>query len=374
MRIYIIAGEKSGDQHAAALLAELKKHLPGLTVRAVGGPALQATGAEIGISYEEINFMGVYEVIKNISTIRRKIKEIKQDIAAFKPDATIHVDASSLNLRLAAFVKTKQIPTLYYIAPKVWAWNTDRVYKIKPLFDKLFVILPFEKTFYERYGLKVTYAGNPTYEAVSRYKQENKPSAQPPYVALLAGSRKQEVSGILPTLVNLAQSLPETNFKLAAVSNLAPEVYAQAAKAPNITVVFDQAYNILANAEAAVVVSGTATLETALFKVPQVVIYKTSAFTAFVVGQVIKVPYISLVNLIANRAVVPELIQDDCTPDRIRQELVRIMHGGTGRAEMLSAYNEIAASMGNPHASQTAAQEIATFLLQRCSAANSSSK
>jgi len=361
MKIYIIAAEKSGDQHAGALLKQLRLLSPSLEVRAVGGEDLQEAGADLFLHYQAINFMGVWEVLKNLGTINRKIAAIKADVAAFRPDAIIHVDASSLNMRIAAYAQTLGIQTLYYIAPKIWAWNTGRVHKIQKLFSKIFVIFPFEKKFYAQHNVPASYAGNPTLEAVHHYLQAH-PAERQSYIALLPGSRVQEIRKSLDVYLAVAKRMPERQFRIAALSLLPGELYAEANACPNVELVFDDTYALLASAEAACVVSGTATLETALFGVPQVVCYRTSPLTALVGRMVIKVPFISLVNLVAEKEAVVELIQDDFNPARLQKELEAVLPGGSRREQVLADYSLLRNELGQPIASATAAREIAEYL------------
>ena len=363
MKIYLIAGEKSGDQHAGALLNQLLKIIPDLEARCVGGESLKNAGGTLFLNYSEINFMGISDVVLNIIKIKSRINSIQDDIEVFMPDAIIHIDASSLNMRIAKFAKKLGIKTLYYIAPKIWAWNTKRVYELKKIFSKIFVIFPFEKKFYLSYEVPVSYAGNPSLEAISKYHLVTPKSAlKAQYIALLPGSRPQEVEKTLPIYVELVKRMPSRQFRLAALSVLPINLYAPALTCSNLELIMDSPYDLLSGAEAAVVVSGTATLETALFNVPQVVCYRTSALTAFVGKLVLKIPFISLVNLVAEKEVVTELLQSDFSAKNVEAELLKIVSGGSRRAQMLKDYAAIKESLGHPNASATAAREIADFL------------
>jgi lipid-A-disaccharide synthase len=361
MKIYVIAAERSGDQHAARLVTALRGINSNLYIRAVGGEALKAAGAILYLHYSAINFMGVWEVIKNIPKLNHIMQEIKADITSFAPDLVIHIDASSLNVRLAKHVKDLGIKRVYYIAPKIWAWNTSRVHKIKKLFDKLFVILPFEKEFYARYGIDAVYAGNPTYEAVNTYTSTHNVPNQQGHIALLPGSRPQEIKSTLKTFGEVVDQYPSHTFIVAAVSNVPVHFYERILAKPNVDILWDSSFEVLHGAVAALVVSGTATFETALFNVPQVVCYKTSFLTYHVAKFVIQIPFISLVNLTANREVVKELIQDDFKPEKICSELDLILPGGAKREAQLEDYKHICEMLGATNASTVAAREIAAY-------------
>jgi len=359
-RIYIIAAEKSGDQHAGALINSIKIKYKDCEFRGVGGQCLQERGTVLLFNYQEINFMGIWEVMKNIVLVANRIKEIKKDILEYRPDAIIHVDSSSLNMRIARFALEHKIPRIYYIAPKVWAWNTGRVFEIKKLFDLIFVIFPFEKTFYSKYNVNVVYAGNPTYEAISNYHLINNIKGK--YVALLPGSRIQEIKSVMDKFAELADKIPSINFIVAGISSIGSQPYEKIAQKTNVRIVYDATYSILSQANAAIVVSGTATFETALFNIPQVVVYKTSWLTYFLARLVLRVKYISLVNLVADKQVVKELIQHDFSVENLIIELTAILTNRSVREQILLDYSKLKEALGEPNASDVAADEIGKFL------------
>jgi len=363
MYFYFICAERSGDKHAAALLQELKKIYPNARFRAVGGEFLQKAGANLFINYQEINYMGVWEVLKNARTLLKKIDAIASDIISQKPTVVIHIDASSLNIRIAKRLLAHPFKRVYYIAPKIWAWNTGRVKTIKKLFDKLFVIFPFEVDFYKKHGVVAVYAGNPTWESVAALAG-NEANTEKAYIALLPGSRIQEITTTLPLYTQLAEKHPELSFVIAGISALPPHVYAPASGIGNIDICWDNSFAVLQGATAAAVVSGTATFEAALLNVPQVVVYKTSWLTYWVVKMIIQVPYISLVNLVADKEVVRELIQDAFSLSNLEKELIDILPGAPGRQRVMQGYAAIKETLGPTHASERAAAEIASYLGQ----------
>jgi len=344
MKYYIIAGEKSGDLHASNLIKAIKKKDSEASFRVWGGDMMEEAGAEIVTHYREMAFMGFWEVIKNLPRILGFIKKCKTDILKNKPDVIILVDYAGFNMRIAKFAKKKGFRTFYYISPKIWAWNQGRAKNIKKYVDKTFVILPFEKAFYQKYDYSVDYVGNPLFDAIDNFEkqenfhQKNKLNPNQKIIALLPGSRKQEVLKILPVLLETSKQFTEYQFVIAGVNNLDESLY-QKAKKQNFHIIFNQTYDLLQHAHAAIVTSGTATLETALFEVPQVVAYKTSALTAFLVSQLIKIDYISLVNLIAGKEVVKELLQSNCTTKTLTKELNLILN--QNREQIIKDYKDI---------------------------------
>ena len=330
MKYYLIAGERSGDLHASNLMKALKARDSRIEFRYFGGDYMLEAGGELVVHYQKLAFMGFLEVLMNLRTISKYIRLCKNDIAAWSPDAIILIDYAGFNLKIAKWAKERGIKIYYYISPKVWAWNQSRALKIKAVVDKMFVILPFEVEFYKKYDWVVEYVGNPVVEAVDQYKvnanfrQDNK-LPDKPLIAVLPGSRKQEVKHILPTLVKVFNHFPEHHFCVARVGNLPEEVYSLVTKHENASVVSGQTYDLLANSEAAIVCSGTATLETALWDVPQVVVYKTSWISYWIAKAVIKVKYISLVNLIMGEEVVKELVQGEAKAANIISQLSAIV-------------------------------------------------
>ena len=363
MKLYIVAGERSGDQHAGRLLSELRALRPDITMRGVGGECMQEAGVGLYQHYREISFMGVYEVARKLGTLLSALTNTRNDLVTFAPDAVLLVDFGGFNMRLAKQAKKLGLPVYYYITPKVWAWNTSRVKAINALINLCLVILPFEVDFFAKHGVKSEYVGNPTVDAVASFvpdlvfKIKNR-IGDKPVIAILPGSRKQEIEGILHMMVSVAPAFPSHRFVVAAVSNLPSAYYGQFTRNDTIGIVYDDTFNLLAIAEAALVTSGTATLETALFDVPQVVCYKTTALTALVAWIVMKVKFISLVNLIADREVVRELIQSDFVPANILSELKAVIAGGAKREAVLQGYGELRAKLGSPGGSRIAAERL----------------
>ncbi len=367
MRYYLIAGERSGDMHGANLIKAIKQYDPDGQFRCFGGDAMQQAGAQLVVHYKNLAFMGFVEVLMNLRTISRYMKQCKADLLANRPDALVLIDYAGFNLKIAAFAKKHNIKVYYYISPKVWAWNQKRALKIKRLVDHMYVILPFEKAFYQRYDYTVEYVGNPLLDEVKSHKTNNQFTSRhnlhdKPILALLPGSRRQEVAKILPVMLAAATQLTsQYHVVVAAVNNLDDSFYTEARAAKGVTIITDETYDLLCHAHAAFVTSGTATLETALFKVPQVVCYKTSAITAAIVRVLIRVPYISLVNLIANKLVVAELIQKACNPEALKKAMLHITQG-QGRQQLLNDYEALHAIIGSSQPSDHTARHITRTL------------
>jgi lipid-A-disaccharide synthase len=384
-RIYIIAGEASGDLHGGNLVRELfhvaragpdasVASIPSgrptgsnasegiLKIRAWGGDRMSAAGAEVVKHYRELAFMGFTQVIMNLRTILRNIEVCKADIAAFKPDALILIDYPGFNLRIAEWAHAKGIPVHYYISPQVWAWKKGRVHTIKKVVDRMYVILPFEKPWYAKYGLDVDFVGHPLLDAI---EQEGKTPLTPlpgaddrPVVALLPGSRRQEIARMLPLMVAVAKRFPQFRFVLAAAPSVPEEVYTEGIGTAPITVVQGRTYDVLRTARAALVTSGTATLETALFGVPEVVCYSGSALNVWIAKRLVDIKYISLVNLIMGREVVRELIQSDLTVETLSTELERLLADGTYRSSMVNDLAMLREMLGGPGASAKVATAV----------------
>jgi len=368
MTYYIIAGERSGDLHGANLIRAIRQHDTEAQVRAWGGEQMEAAGATLVKHYHDLAFMGFWEVAKNLGTIRKLMRACQADVLAHRPDVLILIDYAGFNLRMAKWAKQHEIRVFYYISPKVWAWNQRRALTIKATVDRLFVILPFEKTFFRTYDYEVEYVGNPLLDALANHEPDPEviarlKQADRPMVALLPGSRRQEIVSILPVMLETTRQFPDYRFVVGTVSNLPTELYDQLlADYPLIERVADAAYDLLSAATAALVTSGTATLETALLNVPQVVCYRTSWLSYAIASRVIAVPYISLVNLIVDRPLVTELIQNDLTPQRVGNELTVVLPGGTRRADVLAGYVDLHERMGAPGASErTGASMVATL-------------
>ncbi len=365
MTYYLIAGERSGDLHGANLIRAIHQHDSQAQCRAYGGEQMEAAGAVLVRHYRDMAFMGFLEVVRNLGTIRRIMRECQADLLAHRPDALILIDYAGFNLRMARFAKKHGIRVFYYISPKVWAWNQRRALAIKANVDRLFTILPFETDFFARYGYEVEYVGNPLLDALADFRPNPAfrellgLTGEQPIVALLPGSRRQEVEMMLPLMLAATRQFLPYTFVVGTVSNLPKSLYdSLLTDYPDVRRVNDAAYDLLNIATAALVTSGTATLETALLTVPQVVCYKTTGVSYAIAKRLIAVPFISLVNLIANRAVVTELIQNDLTPDRIASELRAILPNGNRREQQLADYAEIKRMMGGPGASERAGQRM----------------
>lgn len=368
MRYYLIAGERSGDLHGSNLIKSLKKKDGKAEFRCWGGSYMEKAGAELVVHYRNLAFMGFVEVLIYFRKILRYLKKCRQDILLFKPDVVILIDFGGFNLRIARFLKNTEISIYYYISPKVWAWNTRRALKIKALVDRMFVILPFEKEFYGQYGMKVDYVGNPVVDAVREHEPESSflndtGIEKHEYVAFLPGSRNQELKSILPAMVRLAADMRKVKFILAAIDTVDQDIYRICAGVPNIQIIYNRTYDILAYAKAGVITSGTATLETALWEVPQVVVYRFVSKLSFLIARmVIKVKFISLVNLIAGREVVKEFIQGNLTHENLRSELRSLLDDSKKRNRILNDYHEIKLILGEDPVSDKVAELIFRYL------------
>ncbi len=369
-RYYIIAGESSGDMHAANLMKQLKQRDAAAAFRFWGGVKMQAVGGTMVKHVNELAFMGFLEVALNIRTILGNIRLCKKDILAYKPDVLILIDYPGFNLRMARYAKSIGIPVIYYISPQVWAWKQSRVYTIKKYTDKLLAILPFEQDFYKGFNMDVDFPGHPLLDELIPLRESSEYASfkeknglpQNPVVALLPGSRKQEIRRMLNEMTTVAADFPEYQFVIAGVSGQDPEMYGQHTQYPNVSLVMDQTYALLANSRAALVASGTATLETALFKVPQAVCYKANPVSIFIARMLVKVKYISLVNLIMDKPVLKELIQNDFNRPRVKTELDALLNDKEYRDRLQQDYLKLEEKLGGPGASEKAAASIFRFL------------
>jgi lipid-A-disaccharide synthase len=370
MKYYLIAGERSGDLHGSNLIKAIKQQDPTAEFRAWGGDMMQAAGAEIVMHYGQMAFMGFVEVLMNLFTILGFISKCKKDILAYQPDVVILIDYAGFNMRIAQFAKQNKIRTFYYISPKVWAWNQNRALKIKRFVDKMFVIFPFEQSFFKKFDYDVDYVGNPLFDAISDFNpnsnflKDNNINTTKPIIALLPGSRKQEVEEMLKLMLSVKNHFFDYQFVIAGVSNLPKELYQKMIDSTDVYVVFDSAYHLLSVASAALVTSGTATLETALFRVPQVVCYKAGTISYQIAKWLIRVPYISLVNLIADKEVVKELIQNELTTQNLIDELGKIIIDGDKRNTILDSYTQIINIMGKKGASEHAGKLMVQYLTE----------
>jgi lipid-A-disaccharide synthase len=335
MKYYIIAGEASGDLHGSRLIQAIKKNDEGADIRAWGGDKMEAAGAKLIKHYRDLAFMGFAEVISNLPTIMANMKFCKSDITTFNPDVVIFIDYPGFNLPIAKFAKAKGYKTAYYISPQIWAWKEKRIHTIKRVVDKMMVILPFEKTFYEKWNFPVDYVGHPLIEIIDQYQLEiNKEKIQntlginkaKKVVALLPGSRKQEITKKLPIMLEASKDFPDVQFIVGQAPAITDEfIQSFTNKYQNVTVLKNKTYDLLSIADAALVTSGTATLETALFRVPEIVCYKGSPISYAIAKKLIKVKYISLVNLIMDKQIVKELIQEELTTKNIKSELTELL-------------------------------------------------
>jgi lipid-A-disaccharide synthase len=367
MRYYLIAGERSGDLHGANLIAAIRRHDPQAEFRAWGGEQMAAAGATLVRHYRELAYMGFWEVFKNLPTVLGFLRECQRDVLAYRPDALVLIDYAGFNLRMARFGKRQGYRTFFYIAPKVWAWNQRRALKIKAYVDRLFVIFPFEVAFYRRFDYAVDYVGNPLLDAVAAFVPDPDFRVRHhlddrPVLALLPGSRRQEVEKMLPTMLAAAGQFPGHQVVIGTVSNLPASLYETRTAGHAVRLVRDAAYDLLTVADLAAVTSGTATLETALLGVPQVVCYAAAPLSYEIAKRLIRVPFISLVNLIAERAVVPELIQHAFTPATLAQSLRALVGTAPERQRQLEGYAEIRRRLGEPGASEQAGKRMVAYL------------
>jgi lipid-A-disaccharide synthase len=384
MRYYIIAGEASGDLHGGNLIKELKKLDQPATIRCWGGDLMQAAGGELVKHYRDLAFMGFLEVVKNLGTILRNLRFCKEDILAFKPDTLILIDYPGFNLRIAEWAKVQGITVIYYISPQVWAWKENRVKKIKECIDKMLVILPFEKDYYRnKWNWEVEYVGHPLVEVVEERQSaagsrqsavdnrqlepltnSNQSSLAKSIVALLPGSRKQEILKKLPIMLEVSKEFPDLQFVVAKAPGQEDSFYDSLLQGyPNVSSVSGKTYTLLLQSQAALVTSGTATLETALFAVPEVVCYKGSNISYQIAKRLVKVKYISLVNLIMDKLVVKELIQDDLTPANLKRELHELLYSPARREQLQKDYAALKQLLSEGgHASAKAAASIVQFM------------
>lgn len=368
MRYYLVAGEASGDLHGANLMKALKVEDKNAEFSYYGGDKMKSQGGKLDKHYSEMAFMGFTEVLLNLRTILKNMKACKAAVLSYEPDVLILIDFPGFNLKIAEFAKAHDIKVCYYISPKVWAWNQKRVLKIKRIVDKMFCILPFEVDFYKQWGMDVDYVGNPLLDEIAQFTADvdfrKQYKLEKDIIALLPGSRKQEIERLLPDMLSVTNSFPDHQFVVAAAPSFDEAYYRQFIKTDNVTLVFAQTYNLLTVAKAAIVASGTATLETALFHVPQVVVYRGGAISVAIARALVKIRFISLVNLIMDRKVVTELIQKDCNTNQITEELGYILDG-QGRANMMNDYEELSAIMGTAGASERTAKLILTYLKKK---------
>ena len=365
MKYYIIAGEASGDLHAANLINEIKKKDPSAEIRCWGGDLMEAAGAKLVKHYRELAFMGFFEVILNLSTILKNISFCKKDITEFNPDTIVFIDYPGFNMRIAKWAKPLGFKIHYYISPQIWAWKENRVKAIKRDVDYMHVILPFEKDFYEKkHGFPVNFVGHPLIDAISKHPKTDNNTFRAefnldkrPIIALLPGSRKQEITKMLNTMLQLPEQYPNFQFVIAGAPSQDPAFYESMITTDNVKLISNRTYDILSLAHSALVTSGTATLETALFKIPQVVCYKGNAISYAIAKRIIKLKYISLVNLIMDKPIVKELIQNEFTAKNLKKEFDQITEK-QHRASMFAEYYDLEQTLGGTGASINTANLI----------------
>ncbi|MDX2189055.1 MAG: lipid-A-disaccharide synthase [Bacteroidota bacterium] len=367
MYYYLIAGERSGDLHGSNLMREIKLLDSEAKFRFWGGDYMKEQGGTLVRHYSHMNFMGVIDVILNIPKVLLNLKKCQNDLLRNKPDVIILIDFSGFNMRIAKFAHQNNLLVYYYISPKIWAWNRNRAFKIKEYIKRMFVILPFEKDFYKQYDFEVDYVGNPVLDAIRSFvpnpdfKKQNNLDERP-VLAILPGSRKTEVEDMLHFMVSIMPAFRNYQLIIAGVSNLDRNYYEHFRREGFVSIIYDQTYDLLAHAEVALVTSGTATLETALFKVPQVVCYATNTLTYMIGRPFVKIKYISLPNLIADKEIIPELIQDRFSPINVIEELLKITEDSNNRKRMLNDYEELSQKMGKDEASKKTASLIVKYL------------
>ena len=369
MKYYIIAGEASGDLHGSNLMKALYKEDPNADIRFWGGDLMKNVGGTLVKHYRELAFMGFVEVIFNLKTILNNIKICKKDITSFQPDVVIFIDYPGFNLRIAKWAKESGFKNHYYISPQIWAWKENRITEIKRDIDKMYVILPFEKSFYEdKHHFPVEFVGHPLIDAIHNqkpidaavFRTENQLNEKP-IIAILPGSRKQEITKMLAVMLSVVNDFPDYQFVIAGAPSQEHSFYKSFISNENIKFVSNKTYDLLQNATAALVTSGTATLETALFKVPEVVCYKGSWASYQIAKRVVTLKYISLVNLIMDKEVVTELIQEDCSTKRIREELKKILESNH-RSTILQEFELLQQKLGGIGASEKTAKLIVADL------------
>ena len=365
MKYYVIAGEASGDLHGSNLMKALYKEDPSAEIRFWGGDLMQNVGGTLVKHYRELSFMGFIEVVFNLKTILNNIKICKKDIQEFQPDVVIFIDYPGFNMRIAKWAKELGMKTHYYISPQIWAWKENRITDIKRDVDKMYVILPFEKDFYEKkHHYPVEFVGHPLIDAIQNrtivdevaFRKEHNLDEKP-IIALLPGSRKQEITKMLSVMLSVVNDFPDYQFVIAGAPSQEYSFYVPFLKSKNSHFISNKTYDLLSVSNAALVTSGTATLETALFKVPEVVCYKGSWASYQIAKRIVTLKYISLVNLIMDKEVVTELIQDNCTSKNIKIELQKLLEPNY-RKQVLENYNELEKQLGGSGASEKTAKLI----------------
>ncbi|MCC6251984.1 MAG: lipid-A-disaccharide synthase [Bacteroidia bacterium] len=372
MKYYIIAGEPSGDLHGSNLIKHLKNIDLNADFRAWGGNRMSEQGATLFKHIKDLAFMGFVEVVANIGTILKNIRLCKEDILKYKPDVLVLIDYPGFNLRIAKFAKKQKIKVVYYISPQIWAWKENRIHHIKSYVDRMIVILPFEEEFYRKHHYPVFYAGHPLLDAIDDILNNSNTKneflkinllADTPIIALLPGSRKQEIQVMLPQMLKMIKHFKEYQFIVACSNNVQADIYHSMVKGYPVKLVYDQTYQLLLHSKAALVTSGTATLETALFNVPEIVCYKGNFISYFFAKKLIKVNFISLVNLIMNREIVKELIQYDFNEEMLKSNLIQILQP-EHQQWLKNEYSILKEKLGGKGASARAAKYITDYLTE----------
>lgn len=372
MKYYIIAGEASGDLHASNLIRELKLADEKAEFRVWGGDLMKAQGAQLVKHYRDLAYMGFVEVVSHLPKILGNLKFCRKDLLNYAPDVLILVDYPGFNLRIAEFAASKGIRVFYYISPQLWAWKASRVRTIKKFVERMFVILPFEQEFYKQHGVRADFPGHPLLDVIrpgmklqerTAFLQKNGLSTKP-IIALLPGSRKMEVKSILSVMLSVTASFPDYQFVVAGAPALSPDFYAEVTEGSGVSIVFSQTYDLLSNSAAALVASGTATLETALMNVPQLVCYRGNPVSFAIAKRIVKVDFISLVNLIAGKEIVKELIQDDFTTGVLTAELRKILLPES-KIRLTDGYSTVRQKLGGEGASARAAAAMVQYLMNK---------
>jgi lipid-A-disaccharide synthase len=365
MKLYFISGEASGDLHASNLVRELVQRNPQLQLRGWGGDLMQGAGVNIVKHYRELAFMGFTEVLLNLRTIMRNFKACKADIEAYQPDALVLIDYPGFNLRMAKWAHARGIKVYYYISPTIWAWKENRVHTIKECVTKMYCVLPFEPAFYAKHDYQADFFGHPLLDEVEKFKAlpvsdflSKNNLDERPIIALLPGSRKQEISTKLPLMLEAMKHFPDYQFVVAGAPGQEPEYYNQFVQTHQVKVIFMQTYQLLSAAKAGMVTSGTATLEAGLFKLPQVVCYIANPISYHIAKRLVNIKYISLVNLILGKEAVVELIQKDLTTERLVHEMKLLLEPGARREAMVSDYEKLHEILGGPGCSARIADSM----------------
>jgi len=363
----LLAGEASGDLHGATLAQAVRERAPGAVLEGWGGEKMQAAGVGIHKHYHDLAFMGFVEVVKHLPAILRNFKTAKEEILRFRPDVLVLIDYPGFNLRIAKWARAQGIRVVYYISPQLWAWKEGRVKTVREAVDKMLVILPFEKAFYARHGLDVEFVGHPLVDVVAAAgaAPATAPLSDKPIIALLPGSRAMEIRQKLPVMLEAAARFPHCQAVVAGAPAQDPALYASLMQGSDARILYDRTYDLLREARAALVTSGTATLETALFGVPQAVCYRGNPVSTWLARRLIKVKYISLVNLILDEALVEELIQNDLTADRAATVLEGLLEDGPARARVVEGYERLRTALGGGGAAGRAADAVLEVAMKK---------